>query len=76
MDLLFCTNQNTISNNGVDVALSGKCRHIFSLVRLTSVYSSLQYMSVKSGFTVRQMWKTTTMQYLTLTGEKLLKIFS
>ena len=44
MDLLFCTNQNTISNNGVDVAVSGKCRHniffgkINIRVLLTPVY--------------------------------------
>ena len=44
MDLLFCTNQNTILNNEVDVAVSGKCRHniffckINIRVLLTPVY--------------------------------------
>lgn len=30
---------------------------ILSVVRLTSAYHCLQYMSVKSGMTVTQMWK-------------------
>ena len=45
------------------------------LARLTSVYHSLQYISVKSGITVKQTWKILNMQYLILIGVKLLKIF-
>ena len=45
------------------------------LARLTSVYHSLQYISVKSGITVKQTRKILNMQYLILIGVKLLKIF-
>ena len=36
IDLLFCTNQNTISNYGVDVSIFDKCHHnnIFSKVNI------------------------------------------
>ena len=48
---------------------------ILSLVRLTSMYHSLQYMSMNSEIIVRQMWKISKKQYLTLIRVKLLKIF-
>ena len=36
IDLLFCTNQNTISNYGVDVSIFDKCHHniIFGKVNI------------------------------------------
>ena len=48
---------------------------ILSLVRLTSMYHSLQYVSVNSEIIVRQMWKISKKQHLTLIRVKLLKIF-
>ena len=45
MDLLFCTNQNTVSNYGADVSIFDKCHHnvIFGKsnirVPLTPVYA-------------------------------------
>ena len=57
IDLLFCTNQNTISNYGVDVSIFDKCHHNIILASLTTVYHSFQYISVKSGITVKQTWK-------------------
>ena len=54
IDLLFCTNQNTISNYGVDVSIFDKCHHNIILASLTTVYHSFHYISVKSGITVKQ----------------------
>ena len=76
VDLLFCTNQNTISSYGVDVSIFEKCNHNIFLARLTSVYHSFQYISAKSEITVKQTWKILSMQYLILIGVKLLKIFA
>ena len=56
IDFLFCANQNTISNELMSQSLIN-VTVILSLVRLTPVYQCLQYMFVKSGITVRQMWK-------------------
>ena len=74
--LLFCTNQSTISNCGVDVSVFDKCHLTLFLASLKSVYHPLQYINAKPGITVKQTWKILSMQYLILSGvKKLSKIF-
>ena len=75
IDLLFCTNQNTISNYGVDVSIFDKYdqKIIFGKVNIRVPLPPTP--SAKSGITVKQMWKKLCIQYLILIGVKLLKIF-
>ena len=57
IDLIFCTNQNIISNYGVDLSLLISVIIISFMVKLTFVSPSHRYMSVKSEIIVKQMLK-------------------
>ena len=57
IDFIFCTSRNVISKYGVDFSIFDKAITISSMARLTSEYPSHQYMSVKYGITVKQMFK-------------------
>ena len=76
IDLIFCTNQNVISNYGVDVSMFKKCVIIISFMeKLTFVSPSHLYMSVKSRIIIRQMLKILKKQYLILIGTRPWKTF-
>ena len=66
IDLIFCTNQNVISNYGLDVSMFKKCHHdiIHGKIDICDLY-----MSVKSGITIRKI-----LQYLIYNGTGPLKI--
>ena len=58
IDLLFCANQSTISIMELMFQSLINVNIVLSLVvRLTYLYHCLQYMSVKSRITFRQMWE-------------------
>ena len=75
IDLLFCTNQNTISNYGVDVSIFDKCYHniIFSKATIL-VLLPPGYIHEVWNYS-QAMWKILNMQYLILIAVKPLKIF-
>ena len=49
IDLLFCTNQNTISNYGVDVSFFNKCH-------LNIIFARLRYSTVPCTVYIREVW--------------------
>ena len=71
---LFCTNQNIISNYGVDVSIFDKCYHdiIFSK---SDIRVPLPLVYIREVWNYCQAnWKISRMQYLILIGVKLLKL--
>ena len=74
IDLLFCTNQNTILNYGV-VSIFDKCYHNIVFSKAT-ILVPLPPGYIREVWNYSQaMWKILNIQYLILIAVKLLKIF-
>ena len=66
IELIFCTNQNVISNYGADVSMF---HHNIIHGKIDIRVPLHLYMSVKSGIIIRQMLKILKKQYLILIGK-------